>query len=93
MPALQSAAERYAGQVVIGGVDQGEAAAVVQSYVDTLGVTFPIPLDGDSAVAQRYRVRGMPTTFFVDSGGVIRYIWTGEMNSITLAEGIAKIWP
>jgi hypothetical protein len=33
----------------------------------------------------------MPTTFFVDGQGVIRYLWVGEMNSITLAEGIAEI--
>ena len=93
LPALQAAAERYDGEVLIVGVDQGEAAATVQSFVDELGLTFPIPMDADMDVAQEYNVKGMPTTFFVDADGVIRHIWTGEMNSVTLAEGIAKIWP
>jgi peroxiredoxin len=58
-----------------------------------MGVEFPILMDSDTAVAQRYNVRGMPTTFFVDADGIIRHIWAGEMNSVTLAEGIGKIWP
>lgn len=93
MPALQTAADRYAGQVLITGIDQAEEAGVVQSFVDEKGVTFPILMDTDSDVGQRYNVSGLPTTFFVDADGIIRHIWTGEMNSITLAEGISKIWP
>jgi DsbE subfamily thiol:disulfide oxidoreductase len=93
MPALQNTAERYAGQVTIAGLDQAEEASVVQAFVDEMGVEFPILMDSDTAVAQRYNVRGMPTTFFVDADGIIRHIWAGEMNSVTLAEGIGKIWP
>ena len=65
----------------------------MQTFVDELGLTFPIPMDADMEVANDYNVKGMPTTFFVDADGVIRHIWTGEMNSVTLAEGISKIWP
>jgi hypothetical protein len=36
-------------------------------------------------------VRGLPTTFFIDPDGVIRQVWLGEMNSITLAEGVAEL--
>jgi cytochrome c biogenesis protein CcmG, thiol:disulfide interchange protein DsbE len=92
LPSLQTAAESYAGRVVILGIDQGEAPEVVQTYVDELGLTFPIPMDTDMAVGARYNVRGLPTTYFVDAQGVIRHVWLGEMNSITLAEGIAKVW-
>ena len=93
LPALQLAAERWEGEVLIVGVDQAEEAPVVQRYVDELGLTFPIPMDTDSAVAERFNVMGLPTTFFIDGDGVIRTIWTGEMNSITLAEHIAQIVP
>lgn len=91
LPTLQAAAERYGDQVLIVGVDQGEAPATVQSYVDKLGLTFTIPLDAEFAVSERYAVRGLPTTFFIDRQGVIRQMWLGEMNSITLAEGVAEI--
>jgi cytochrome c biogenesis protein CcmG/thiol:disulfide interchange protein DsbE len=93
MPALQSAAKRFEGQVAFVGVDQGEAPEVVEAYIDDLGITFQVPLDTDMAVGNRYNVQGMPTTYFVDANGVIRHMWMGEMNSVILAEGIAKIWP
>lgn len=92
LPALQAAAERYAGRVLILGIDQGEPPETVLPYVEEMALTFPIPMDREMEVAMRYDVRGLPTTFFVDAEGVIRHVWLGEMNSITLAEGIAKIW-
>jgi thiol-disulfide isomerase/thioredoxin len=91
LPTLQAAAERYADVVKIVGIDQGEDRATVQEYVKARGLTFDILLDTDLTVGQKFNIKGMPTTFFVDSDGVIRYLWIGEMNSITLAEGIARI--
>ena len=91
LPALQAAAERYGDRVLIIGVDQGEEAATVQRYVDDLGLTFPSPMDSEFTVSALYNVRGLPTTFFIDPDGVIRQVWLGEMNSITLAEGVAEL--
>lgn len=91
MPALQTAAERFQGRVQIVGVDQGEEAAEVQRFIEERGITFAIPLDGDFTAGTLYNIQGMPTTFFIDRNGIIRHLWVGEMNSITLAEGIAEI--
>jgi peroxiredoxin len=93
MPSLQTAANRFDDAIVVVGVDQGEDAQTVQAFVDELGVTFPIPMDTQMVVSERYNVKGLPTTFFVDADGVIRHLWVGEMNSVILAEGIAKVWP
>lgn len=92
MPALENAAQRYEGKVAFLGVDQGEDAATIQGFLDELGLTFPIALDEDQAVgADLYNVTGLPTTYFIDGEGTIRRVWMGEMNSITLEEGIAEI--
>jgi peroxiredoxin len=91
MPALQATAANYDGQVVVLGIDQGEEPAVVQRFVDEYGLTYPILLDEEFAISERYAIGGMPTTFFIDAEGVIRHLWVGEMNRITLAEGIAQI--
>lgn len=93
MPALQATAEHYVGRVTILGIDQGENAELVQEFLDEFGVTYPILLDTDFSVGEQYHVRGMPTTFFIDGDGIIRHVWVGEMNRITLAEGIAQILP
>lgn len=93
MPALESASQRFADRVVFVGVDQGESQEVVAQYLEELGVSFIVPLDPEMSVGDRYNVRGMPTTFFVDEDGIIRHLWVGEMNAVILAEGIAKIFP
>jgi cytochrome c biogenesis protein CcmG/thiol:disulfide interchange protein DsbE len=91
MPALQATAEQFAGQALILGIDQGEGEQVVAPFVEQYGITFPILLDQDFTVGNLYNIRGMPTTFFIDGGGTIRHVWAGEMNRITLAEGIALL--
>jgi cytochrome c biogenesis protein CcmG/thiol:disulfide interchange protein DsbE len=93
LPALQQAAEHYGDHVVFVGVDQGETADAVQTYVNKLGLTFTIPMDAKGDVGYQYNVKGLPTTYFIDAAGVIRSFWMGEMNSVTLAENIAKIVP
>lgn len=92
MPALQNASENYAGRVKFVGVNQGEVATTINPFVEQMGITFPIALDKEQAIgADLYNVKGMPTTFFIDAGGTIRRVWMGEMNAITLEEGIAQI--
>lgn len=91
MPMLQTTWERYGDAVAIIGVDAGEEAPVVQSFVDDLGVTFPIILDNQMATTTRYNVRGFPTTFFIDGNGIIRQIYPGQLHSAILAEGIQEI--
>lgn len=91
MPALQTASDRFGDRVQIIGVDQGETVEVVERFAAEMGITFALPVDGEMAVGELYGVRAMPTTFFIDRNGVIRHIYLGEMNSVTIAEGIAEI--
>ena len=92
MPVIQTAAENYGERIHFVAVNQGEESAVIQPFVDEFGLTFPIALDQDQAVgSDLYNVTGLPTTFFIDGDGTVRRVWMGEMNAITLEEGIAEI--
>jgi peroxiredoxin len=92
MPALQATRDRYGARIHVLGIDQGEESDVVQAFMDEVGIDFTIGLDRDQNVGTNlYNVQGLPTTYFVDAEGVIRHVWLGEMNSITLEEGIAKV--
>ncbi|MFO7633397.1 MAG: redoxin domain-containing protein [Caldilinea sp.] len=91
LPAIQRAAEHYDGVVVFAAIDQAEPIDRVQRFVDEAGLTVVVPMDGEQLVGERYDVRGLPTTYFVDEAGIIRSIWMGEMNSVILAEHIAAI--
>lgn len=91
IPFFQEAARKYNGQVAIVGVDDGEPAALVSSFVRELGMTYPVPLDEDSAVSRRYRVNSLPTTFFVDREGVIQNIHIGIISNAVLEEQITQL--
>ena len=47
------------------------------AFVDEQGLTFPILLDRDTSVSNRYQVRAMPSTFFIDRSGTIREVTLG----------------
>lgn len=61
---------------------EAEAAAFAQNY----GLTFPIPLDRTGAVSNRYLLRALPSTFFVDRQGVIRSVVIGGPMSAAVIQ-------
>lgn len=91
LPAIQQAAEHYDGVVVFAAVDQAETLETVQRFAENMGLSIVVPMDGEQEVGETYKVLGLPTTYFIDDNGIIRSVWMGEMNSVTLAENIAGI--
>jgi thiol-disulfide isomerase/thioredoxin len=91
IPYFQAASRKYNGQVTVVGVDDGEPLGLVAPFVSQLGMTYVIPLDEDSAVSKEYRVNSLPTTFFIDDSGVIRYVHIGIINQAVLEDKIAEL--
>lgn len=48
--------------------------ADVQAFIDQYNVTYPIALDVDGEVARAFQIYPIPTTFFIDPSGTIRYV-------------------
>jgi cytochrome c biogenesis protein CcmG, thiol:disulfide interchange protein DsbE len=55
-----------------------------RAFVEKLGLTFPILLDRTGSVGQRYLLRALPTSFFIDRRGVIRSVMVGGPMSEAL---------
>lgn len=55
-----------------------------RAFVERLDLTFPILLDRTGAVGQRYLLRALPTSFFIDRRGVIRSVMMGGPMSEAL---------
>lgn len=81
-PALQRMYEKYKDQgVVILGVNLGERPVVrVEQFVERFDVTYPVLLDPDLEVRDRYGVRSYPTTYFIDASGKVKTIRVGGMS-------------
>lgn len=83
MPALERLHRELAseGLAVIGvNVDASSALlpgaasqppSHVTSFVEELGLTFPIWLDPEGRIEKAYRITGLPTTFVIDRNGRI----------------------
>jgi peroxiredoxin len=81
MPSLQRAWEalKKDGIGVI-GVNVGEDSETVSQFSMEHSLTFPLALDEDSAVLQRWPITGLPTTFVVDPKGRLAYMALGERD-------------
>ncbi|MEI7769944.1 MAG: redoxin domain-containing protein [Chloroflexales bacterium] len=88
MPALQAANQRYgdSGLAII-GVNltddekmQGTSEDAIRAFVAQYNLTYPIALDRDGSVTNAFRVFPLPTSFFIDAQGRIRYVHVGELT-------------
>ncbi|GAB1411398.1 MAG: hypothetical protein AMXMBFR31_15700 [Candidatus Desulfobacillus denitrificans] len=61
-------------------VNAGQDRKTVDAFIRKLGVGYPTLLDEQSAIAKRYGVVGLPTTYFVDGKGVVRGKVIGEAD-------------
>jgi peroxiredoxin len=78
MPAIQRVYDRYRDQgFTVLAVDLQESDSQVADFAAEMGLTFPILMDRDGSVFARYRVMGLPSTFFVDRDGVIQDVALG----------------
>ncbi len=71
---LAQTAKKNPGLALI-GVDltaSESSLAKVDDFVQQYGIAYPVLLDQNNSVANRYGVQAIPTSFFIDRQGVIR---------------------
>ncbi len=89
MPIIQ---QRYNdGGFAVLAIDFDESKETVQAFMQELGIDLPILLDPGGKVQELYRVRGYPTSFFLDSEGIIRFIHIGQMNESDLNDYLDQL--
>ena len=89
MPAIENVYRSYKGLglTVIGlNLTSQDSEQAVFDFVQELDLTFPIALDRDGSVAKRYQLMGLPTTYFIDSQGVIQSVVVGGPMSEALIQ-------
>ncbi len=78
IPQFVDAYDRFRDEgLVIIGVNLQESKSIVQEFAGDFGMEFPIAIDRNGAVADRYRLLGLPMTFFIDRQGVVRSVFAG----------------
>ena len=78
IPQLVAAYDQYRAEgLVVIGLNLQEGKSIVQPYADDFGMEFPILIDRDGEVGEKYRILGLPQTYFIDRDGVIQSTFIG----------------
>ncbi|GIV96683.1 MAG: hypothetical protein KatS3mg057_1340 [Herpetosiphonaceae bacterium] len=94
MPAIQGIydQQRERGFTVI-AVNMREDPDRVHAFIQDLGLSFPVALDLEGAVARSYRVVNIPASFFIDRHGVVRARYLGPMSRAVMEASLDGLLP
>ncbi|AQQ64250.1 MULTISPECIES: redoxin domain-containing protein [Bacillus] len=71
--------------------EKGGGAEKVSNFAKEKGITFPILLDKNIDVTTAYKVITIPTSYFIDTKGVIQDKFIGPMTQKEMEKRVAKL--
>ncbi|WP_066062644.1 TlpA disulfide reductase family protein [Neobacillus soli] len=90
MPEMEKFSKHKEDDVVILAVNI-DPQLDVQGFVDENKITFPILLDADDIVNEKYQIISIPTTYFIDSKGIIQDKFIGSMKLDVMKDNTKKL--
>ncbi|UCV26875.1 TlpA family protein disulfide reductase [Ferribacterium limneticum] len=91
MKAIETVYQANKGKLQVLAINAGQDKATINAFIKKIGVTYPALLDENSAIARSYGVVGLPTTFFIDSKGIVRGKIVGEADEATFARHVQEL--
>lgn len=76
-PKLEELAKQNQGKVQVVGISVDDKSDGVADFAKSNGATFAVGWDDGHAIANRWKVDSMPTTYILDGSGTVRYIHAG----------------
>jgi len=65
------------GVEIIGVNVEGAKESFIRDFSHSFDIRFPLAIDRDLKLAERYKVNSLPFTFIIDKNGIIRYTHQG----------------
>lgn len=82
---LEETWKTYADRdVIIVGVAYADAENKSKDFLEQFSITYPNAPDLGSAISNKYRITGVPETFFIDKDGEVVHIQTGPVDEVML---------
>ena len=63
----------------------------IEKFIDDYGLTFPIPLDEEGITGDTYQIINIPTTFMINSNGLIHKKVVGPMDEEMLEKNVKEM--
>jgi thiol-disulfide isomerase/thioredoxin len=90
MPMFQEFQDRYPNFVML-GVNEEESPKMVSDFLEGLNLSYTMLLDQKADLARALRVSFLPTTFFLDETGEIRFRHYGIMSADQLTHYLTEL--
>jgi peroxiredoxin len=95
MPYMQEMYEKYKKEgfeiLAVNSTVTEKSKQDVTEFVEKYGLSFSIPMDEKNRVSSDYEIMAYPTSFFIDTNGVIRSKSVGGMTKEFLEKEIKKL--
>ncbi|KOY16198.1 peroxiredoxin family protein [Paenibacillus xylanivorans] len=84
MPDMQKFYDKYKDEntsvIAINMTTSEKSVDRIPEFLDEFGITFPVLLDKQNKIGEIYQVYALPTSYIIDSQGIIQQKVTGPMN-------------
>lgn len=95
LPAMQNVYDQYKDQgvevVAINLTVGKETVENAKQFMEEHGLTLTVPLDESGDVLELYEIMPLPTSYFIDSSGIIRSKYLGPMTEEYMKEELEKL--
>ncbi|WP_100618012.1 TlpA family protein disulfide reductase [Bacillus cereus] len=96
MPDMEAFYKEHKGNVEILAInytpsEKGGGEEKVSNFAKEKGITFPVLLDKNIDVTTAYKVITIPTSYFIDTKGVIQDKFIGPMTQKEMEKRVAKL--
>ncbi len=92
MPELEAYYQAHVSEdFTLVGISAGDTLEQVKQFEIDFGTTFPMWLDPDNAALRAFRNDALPSTYVIDSSGMVRLAWSGAVSLETLEEYVTPL--
>ncbi|QHS24257.1 TlpA family protein disulfide reductase [Virgibacillus sp. MSP4-1] len=92
MPAMQNMYEQNDINILAVNLTTQETKRQdIPDFVDEFQLTFPVLLDVEGKTGSAYQIGSIPTSYFVNSDGIISYKHTGPLNEEQIMQQFEKM--
>jgi cytochrome c biogenesis protein CcmG/thiol:disulfide interchange protein DsbE len=79
------------GQFALLGINQADPKDDIARFGDDFHVTYPLLFDRGGTANADYGVTAIPTTYFIDSNGIVRSVFVLPLTPQTIKQGLSSV--
>jgi peroxiredoxin len=72
-------------------INTQEERSIVSSFIRRGGYRVETLIDAQGSVAEAYRIKSLPTAYFLDANGMVRSTYAGVMNAKAIESNIEDV--